>query len=129
MPLHNLRRLMFVMDTQCFCEVGIRFSSTYSPKSMLQIGFGIAQSVQYPSYGQDGRVVVLDFRKDASINSKSLYVFLSSAAFRRTLRKPICVKGSWGSFGVGKGAGGVKLITYPQLVLRLTLIVLMSRIE
>jgi hypothetical protein len=35
------------------------------------------------------------------------------------MRKTFCVKGSWGSFGLGKGARGVKLITYPQLVLRL----------
>ena len=72
MPLDYLRRLLFVMDTQYFCEVGIKFSSTYSPKSMLQSGVGIAQSVQCPSYGQDGRVIVLDFRKDASINPKNL---------------------------------------------------------
>ena len=72
MTLDILRRLMVVMDTQYFCEVGIQFSGTYSPTSMFQSGVRIAQSVQCPSYGQDGRTIVLDFRKDASINPKSL---------------------------------------------------------
>jgi len=36
------------------------------------LGVGIAQSVECPSNGQDGRVIVLDFRKVASINPKSL---------------------------------------------------------
>jgi len=61
--LEALKLLMFLKDTECVCEVGIQFSSTYSPKSVLQSGVGLAQSTQRPSCGQDSRAIVFDFRK------------------------------------------------------------------
>ena len=112
--LDTLKRLMFVMDARCFCEVGIQFWSTYSAKSMLQNVFGISHSIQCPTYEQGIHLIVSDFRKFYRF-------FLFSAAVRRTWRETFCVKGSQGSFSVGKVAGSVKLITYPQLALRLTL--------